>query len=238
VGLAAVLQAIETNQLRTHDFTAWGVLGAPRYLGRAAMVTALQRFADEGAWGVSPHLIPHRSLHSVSGTVSQALKIHGPNYGVGGGPGAAYEIVLAAAALLESGTVPGVWVVLTGWDTEPIKETQPGSQIEPRCGGLALALVPARTSWSGPNLRVAPAALTTPTSPSTPPPLFSLETLLTSLSGTGMYPATLVWQTEGGGRIELLMTRQPSATGHGPHASGGPHSRIDARAGAGAEKLP
>jgi hypothetical protein len=82
------------------------------------MAAALQRFAAEGAWGVSPHLIPHRSRHSISGTVSQALKIHGPNFGVGGGPGGTVEVLLAATALLEGKRLPGVWIVLTCLDPE------------------------------------------------------------------------------------------------------------------------
>ncbi|MGH6681122.1 MAG: hypothetical protein ACREDL_19840, partial [Bradyrhizobium sp.] len=74
-GLGAVYRAIQKAGLQTTNFRDWGVVAAPRFLGRPAMAAALQRFAAEGAWGVSPHLIPHRSLHSISGTVSQALKI-------------------------------------------------------------------------------------------------------------------------------------------------------------------
>jgi hypothetical protein len=153
IGLAAVYHAIHDHHL-SPPFTAWGVLAAPRFLGRPTMAAALQRFAAEGAWGVSPHLIPHRSLHAMSGTVSQALKIHGPNFGVGGGPSAAVEALLAAAALLERQNVPGVWVVLTGLDPEKAPDesgrTVPGIQ----CVGVALALVPPRVGWPGIRLRV------------------------------------------------------------------------------------
>src|SRR5262249_52347900 len=82
VALAAVAHAIREHRLETTDFSAWGVLAGPRYPGRAALVPALARFRAEGAWGMSPHLIPHRSLHSLSGTLSHALKTHGPNFGV------------------------------------------------------------------------------------------------------------------------------------------------------------
>src|SRR5262249_39770127 len=85
LGLSAVLRAIQDHGLGGTSFTGWGVLGAPRFQGRATMTVAVQRFAAEGAWGISPHLIPHRSLHALSGTISQALRIHGPNFGVGGG---------------------------------------------------------------------------------------------------------------------------------------------------------
>jgi len=142
VGLCAVYQAIAKAGWQTTCFGDWGVVAAPRFLGRPAMAAALQRFAAEGAWGVSPHLIPHRSLHSVSGTISQALKIHGPNFGVGGGPGGTREALLAATALLEGKKLPGVWVVLTCLNPEaPPEETgrmPPGTQAV----GLALALTP------------------------------------------------------------------------------------------------
>jgi hypothetical protein len=141
-GLCAVYQAIAKAGWQTTCFRDWGVVAAPRFLGRPAMAAALQRFAAEGAWGVSPHLIPHRSLHSVSGTVSQALKIHGPNFGVGGGPGGTNEALLAATALLERKQLPGVWVVLTCLSPEsPPDEAgrmPPGTQAI----GLALALTP------------------------------------------------------------------------------------------------
>ena len=106
-GLAAVCQAISTFQLGQTAFHDWGVLGAPRFLGRLAMHGAIQKFIAEGAWGISPHLIPHRLLHAVSGTVSLALKIQGPNFGVGGGPDGVGEAFLTAAALLQGGLGAG-----------------------------------------------------------------------------------------------------------------------------------
>jgi hypothetical protein len=139
VGLGAVYHAIHDYHL-SGPFTDWGVLAAPRFLGRPTMAAALQRFAAEGAWGVSPHLIPHRSLHAISGTVSQALKIQGPNFGVGGGPGAAGEALVAAAALLGRGKVPAIWVVLTGLDPEAAPDQAGRSPPGTHCVGMALAL--------------------------------------------------------------------------------------------------
>jgi hypothetical protein len=164
VGLAAVFQAIHRFGLVGNSFTDWGVLAGPRFLGRACLAVALQRFALEGAWGVSPHLIPHRSLHSISGTVSQALSIHGPNIGVGGGPAGAAETLLAAAALLSDGRLPGVWVVLTGWDPEPVIERgaygdtpRPAPHTNPiNCCAAALALTMLQPEWDAPRLTVHP----------------------------------------------------------------------------------
>lgn len=153
-GLCAVYQAIRKGNLHETDFHNWGVLAAPRFLGRATMASALQRFAAEGAWGVSPHLIPHRSLHSISGTISQALKIHGPNFGVGGGPQGTVEVLLAAIALLEGKHLPGVWVVLTCLDPEEPPDESGRLPAGTQAMGLALALSPIRTSVSRLRLQI------------------------------------------------------------------------------------
>jgi hypothetical protein len=148
VALAAVLEAGRRCGLGGRDFSRWGVLAAPRYFGRATLVSALRRFAEEGAWGVSPHLIPHQSMHAISGTISQALGIHGPNLGIGGGPQSTAEAMLAAAGLIAEGRVPGLWVVMTGWHPEPVfgetGKLQSNGHMAPRsvCIGLAMALEP------------------------------------------------------------------------------------------------
>src|SRR5262249_23765427 len=67
-GLAATCQAIRDHGLDPAGFHDWGVLAAPHFLGKSITVAALSRFRAEGAWGVSPHVIPHHSLHSLSGT--------------------------------------------------------------------------------------------------------------------------------------------------------------------------
>ena len=213
-GLAAVFKAIHTAGLSASTFRDWGVVAAPRFLGRPAMAAALQRFQAEGAWGVSPHLIPHRSLHSISGTVSQALKIHGPNFGVGGGPGGAVEVLLAAAALLEGKKLPGVWVVLTCLDPE--KAPEEGGRPAPgtRCVGLALALTPIQTNRSRLRLRVicgtpgleASQGGRTPACAGSGFDLPRLEALLSLLHGQRGGDTTVVQLLEPGSRIELSRT--------------------------------
>jgi hypothetical protein len=153
VGLAAVAEAMRRHGLTESSFSAWGVLGAPRFLGRVAMVAAIEKMRVEGAWGISPHLIPHRLLHALSGAVSLAFKLRGPNFGVGGGPSGVSEALLTAAAMLEGVRVPGLWVVMTGFDPEPdTRAIQAG--VACRCSALALALVAARPDWQGLRLRV------------------------------------------------------------------------------------
>jgi hypothetical protein len=197
VAIAAVWQALDRFKLTGTCFTDWGVVAAPRFLGRAAMAAAVQRFAAEGAWGISPHLIPHRSLHSLSGTVSQALAIHGPNFGIGGGPDGASEIFLSISALLEREQLPGMWLVVTGWDSEPIAGRNEPSEVIPSCGAVALALVATSLGTTGLRLRIAPrdesAASCTVVSP---------EALLATLEMSPL-PATTRWQLSGGGHIEL-----------------------------------
>jgi hypothetical protein len=123
----------------------WGVLAAPRYLGRSSLVVALNRFRTEGVWGVSPHLIPHFALHSQAGTISLFLGTHGPNLGIGGGQNAATEGLLAALTWLSSGTVPGIWLVISGWAPELVPDEHGEPIEESECQALALALVRANS---------------------------------------------------------------------------------------------
>jgi len=205
VGLAAVLQAIQHSRLTATCFKHWGALAAPRFQGRLALAAALNRFAAEGSWGISPHLIPHRSLHAISGTVSQALKIHGPNFGVGGGPGSAAEVVLAAAALLGGCDVPGVWVVMTGWNPEPVPDREGRTSSAAVCNAVALALVPSRPGWHGLRLRVAPASRgqRVVRDPDGKPTLFSLESVLNALTTAELPRTAFVWSMDCGGRLEI-----------------------------------
>jgi hypothetical protein len=134
-GVAATFEAIAGMGRSPEDFSDWGVVSASRFLGRAYLATVLRSFAAEGVWGVSPHLIPHFALHSPSGTISLALGSHGPNLGVGGGRNAEFEGFLTALTWISTGSVPGVWLVLSGWEPELV----PG-QAAGECLALALAL--------------------------------------------------------------------------------------------------
>lgn len=150
-GLLAIAHAIDEHELGGTDFGGWGVLAAPRFLGRTALLHALQRYAAEGAWGISPHIIPHHTLHSVPGTVSMALQIHGPNFGIDGGAGAVAQMVLAAASMLADGRLPGLWLLATGWSPEPDPAPMghtASTGPDPICLAVALALVPDRVGRS------------------------------------------------------------------------------------------
>jgi hypothetical protein len=184
VGLSAILHAIANQKLHDVPFTDWGVLAAPRLLARSAMIVSLQRFLAEGAWGVSPHMIPHRSLHSPSGTISHALRIQGPNFGVGGGPDGAVQVLLAAVALLARRALPGLWVVWTAQEPEGAMDLDGRGDPHTVCRGLAVALAPPRPGVPGLRLHVAvsvaPAAAT-PAATDCLSDYFYLETLLSEL---------------------------------------------------------
>ena len=159
-GLAAVYQAIYHHGLAETDFSEWGVVAAPGYLGRAALAVTLQRLAVEGAWGISPHFIPHHSLHALSGTISQVLKIHGPNFGIEATPRGMAEALTVAATLLATGDLPGLWLVLTEYEPElvPVEPSRkgPSDAEQPACIALALALVPDAGQASEITLLVCP----------------------------------------------------------------------------------
>jgi hypothetical protein len=152
--MAAACRAIHDYQLDATTFTDWGVLGAPRHLGRNVMAVALKKFFADGAWNVSPHLIPNQTLHSVAGTLSMALKIHGPNFGVGGGLNSESEGIRAAAALSADRHLPGLWLVLSAWEPEPIPDADGRNTIQSTCHAVALALVPSAAESRGPWLRL------------------------------------------------------------------------------------
>ena len=153
------------------------------------MIPSINRFLTEGAWGVSPHLVPHRSLHSLSGTISQALKIHGPNYGVGGGNSAAEEVVFAAMALLARHQLPGVWVVITALDPETVLDENNKGAADKCLRALALALTPVSSDWHGLRLTLEMAPSMKPARPD----YFKLFTMLQQL-GSQREPGQSVTQ--------------------------------------------
>lgn len=140
VALRAVLAAVSPQGWNEMSFRDWGVIAAGNFLGRSIMAQTVERLIQEGAWGVSPHFIPHQSLHAMSGTISQALKIHGPNFGVSGGPNASLDAFLVASAMMMDRQLPGLWLVLSGHDSECIPPRPSASAPPPTCRAVALAM--------------------------------------------------------------------------------------------------
>lgn len=144
--LAALLHAIDQHRLAPSGpaaFRDWGVIGAARFIGRDILSRDMPDFLKEGPWGVSPHIIPHRSLHSPSGAISVALGTAGPNYGTGGGPGYEGEGLLSALSLLWDRRLPGVWLVASRIDPPDAPCNRSGAIPEGTFAeAVALAFVP------------------------------------------------------------------------------------------------
>jgi hypothetical protein len=157
VGLSAVLTAIADNQLATWDFQHWGIVAGAAYVGRAAIGSALRLYERGGPRTVSPHLIPQLSLHSISGAISVALKMQGPNVGIGGGPGSVGQAIQAALTCKQFDSTPGVWLVLTQWDPEYLPQNSLADG-QPICYAVAMALGASSSVRSGHNrcLRMTP----------------------------------------------------------------------------------
>jgi hypothetical protein len=199
IGLEAVRRAVELFQLDTREQTAWGIIGAPRFMARMAGAHILTRFAASGGSSVPPHALAQNSLHSVSGAASIALGIHGPNVGLGGGPGAIYDGLTTALTWFDTAGCPSIWLILTQWDPEPIPDGQGLATNEPVCHAVALALKPAAAGES--TLRLS-ADGSMPTGPRSPVPNVSEIAACLDRAHAGL-PADWACQLPWGGRIEL-----------------------------------
>ncbi len=159
----------------------------------------------------------------MSGSVSQALKIHGPNFGVGGGRASVIDGLLCAAAMLTGGTVPGVWLVMTGWQPELAVDRQ-GNPTTPdaTCQGVALALVPT-TPGPRPRLHVTVGGATEYCSGG----LFTLEALATAITET----SSGCWELPGSGNVALerRAVLQPPHRNAACFANGRNHAAVEAR---------
>ncbi|HKB38484.1 MAG TPA: hypothetical protein VKD72_18725 [Gemmataceae bacterium] len=208
--LAAVLDAIHRFGLSGHDFTAWGVVAAPRWLGRPKAAAAFNKFHREGFSRASPMAVPHLSLHAVSGTISQTLRIQGPSFGTGSGAGHLAEGLLAALSLVSEGELPGLWLTLSRWDPEPAPDVQGEVSSECVCHAVALALVPVAANFTGPRLRLLPPA-PVPGEQHEPASVQSLADFLAGSAPAGSWVCPLGW----GGWVELTGTpSQRNAAGN------------------------
>jgi hypothetical protein len=192
---------VQSAGLEETSFADWGVVAGACYLGRTVLAAAMAKFATSGAWSVSPHLIPNHTQHCLSGSVSVALKSHGLNLGVGGGPETVSQTFLAAASFADDDRLPGLWIVLTGHAPEPFSTTPDGATVFPVCHALALAVTPVRAEQTGDRLRVLPTARTSPNDTlgirSNPLRVSDLTSSLAGLPGQ-----TLRWRLDSGGWLE------------------------------------
>lgn len=141
VGMAAVLRAIDRLPDPRPSFDRWGVFAASCQAGRVMGAAAVIGTRSAGSQGVSPHVVPQCSLHSPASAVSVALSMHGPHFGVGGGPEAFDEAMLAACSMAANES-EGAWLILTAWEAEPSLDAAGQPTSDPVCRGLAMALLP------------------------------------------------------------------------------------------------
>ena len=149
VGMRAVIAAMADYPEPRPSFADFGVVAAPCQAGRFATAQSLAMLRTAGGAAVSPHIVPQCSLHSVAGAVSVAFGLNGPNIGVGGGQHAVSEGLLAGLSLLTAdASLPGIWLVVSGWSEEPSLdpsgkpacEPLPESASVPICRALAVAI--------------------------------------------------------------------------------------------------
>ncbi len=212
VGLAAVLKAMEDGPLRETCFDDWGVVAAPMFPGRLGGAATFRRYQQGGPAAISPHIIPQNSLHSVSSAISISLAMHGPNFGIGGGPEALAEGLTVAMTLLDPNVMPGLWLVLTQWMPEPMPDGLGSTQTETICLAVALGCVAEQgqearglTLRASGRSRVAsdcPRAAAAPQAGSGREPLVELAQWLAGETGGRSAPWSygLPW----GGRVELV----------------------------------
>jgi len=207
--LWATCEAIAGMDANADTFDEWSIIAAPRLMGRSGNATSFERYRAEGPWGISPHVIPHHSLHAISGTISQILKAHGPNFGVGNGPRQSVDGWLTAATLLSEENCAGLWLILVGHTDEylpPLGEGATAPRVE--CEAVALALAPSRGDRGGLHLRICPEELM----PRAEPNIaflaslreFSLSGLVDDLTRRDAAPASM-WRLPGSGWLEIEM---------------------------------
>ena len=163
VGLHAVLQLLAAAGGEPPDLSRDAVIGASCRAGQPTAARTMVGLEQQGTVGVTPHVVPQCSLHSLASAVSVALGMHGPNIGVAGGPQAASEGLLAAATLAP--TLPSsahLWLVVTGWDLQPELESDGTAFNDPTCRSLAVCLQPAEAHrhqpTTVPTLQITPGA--------------------------------------------------------------------------------
>ena len=165
--MVAVQDAIGHFDSPPEHFHDWGVVFSSRYLGRTVFVQSLNKFALDGPWTVSVQVVPNRSLHSPASMLGLALGCHGPCVGVGGGFDGETDAWMTAASLLDQQSLPGIWLVFSGWDPDEQIDTEGTPLAETTCTALVLALQPPTNVTGCARLKIvydpsAPVALEVP----------------------------------------------------------------------------
>ena len=156
VSLSAVYHAIHNFGLQNQNFTDWGVVAGPRFLGRETCAQAIDKYYRLGALSMSPLVVPYISLHAVSGAISLLLKMNGPNLGICGAHGGIVQTLLAGLTMQREHHLPGIWMVVSAWDPEPIPDEAGKGSPTDECRAVAMAFTEVSTGWQGLRLRLTP----------------------------------------------------------------------------------
>jgi len=156
LALAAVLRATGSAGWHSRSFANWGVVASGRSFGRLRFDAAIERYRRLQTRGASPFVVPHVPLHALSGTLSIALGMHGPNYGVSGNADHVSETLLAALGLIERENVEGLWVVVCDFDPEPSlnDDGEPARAVDGQAAALAISRGPSAIELTlGPGIQ-------------------------------------------------------------------------------------
>jgi hypothetical protein len=147
--LMAISEAIRTANMTDTDFHDWAVASSSRNLGRSAFAAVIDKYREQGPWGVSVQVIPHCTAHAVSGTISLALNCHGPCIGAGGGVDGEIESLISTACILRRPGWFGAWIVFSGWSPELTIDSAGRPTSDSLCLAAAIAVT---REWSACSL--------------------------------------------------------------------------------------
>jgi hypothetical protein len=142
--LVAVSEAIRSANMELGDFPDWAIVSSSKNLGRSDFAAVIDKYRQEGPWGVSVQVIPHCTAHAVAGTISLALDCHGPCIGVG----REAEAFHSAACVLRRSDWFRVWIVLSSWSPEPSIDSTGRAKSDAFCLAAAIAVTREWTACS------------------------------------------------------------------------------------------
>jgi hypothetical protein len=138
--LVALSTAMKSISMASKSFADWAIVSSSCNLGRSAFAKVIDKYRNEGPWGVSVQVIPHCTAHAVAGTISLALESHGPCIGAGGGTDGGIEALLSAASVLRQSDWCGAWIVFSAWSPEPALDTAGQLRSDSICSAAAIAV--------------------------------------------------------------------------------------------------
>lgn len=210
---AALCRAMPWPELAGMDYQSWAIVAASRFIGRVAVVGTIDKFNNEGPWGVSMQVTPHHTVHAISSTLSLALGCHGTCIGAGGGPADEASALLAAVSLLRRPGVGGLWLLFTGWVPEMLIDRTGRPTAETHCVAAALALRPSAVAAAmSPQQSVLRIQRRPPMTPPSAP--LDLTRACSAMLLSGRDSLSLRADLEGGLEVQVELQPAPRETGH------------------------